>query len=117
MPTCATSNAAPPMPDDGDTLRRKLAFRAWHRGTSEADLLIGGFADQCLMAFTAEDLGQFERLLQEDDPDIDDWIAGRRLVPKQHDNKVMALLRRFCLAFSTPPPRGSKSLGTSGLMS
>jgi antitoxin CptB len=121
MPTRGTSNAAAPaMPDDGDTLealRRKLAFRAWHRGTSEADLLIGGFADQCLMVFTAEELRQFERLLEEDDPDIDDWIAGRRFVPKEHDNKVMALLRRFCLAFSASPSRGSKSPCTLGLIS
>src|ERR1700731_5409059 len=111
MPIRITSNAAAPaMPDDGDTLetlRRKLVFRAWHRGTSEADLLIGGFADRCLRAFTSEDLRQFERLLGEDDPDIDDWIAGRRNVPKEHDNNVMALLRRFCLAFSASPSRGS----------
>jgi hypothetical protein len=41
----------PAMPDDRealDTLRRKLRFRAWHRGTREADLLIGSFADRHL---------------------------------------------------------------------
>jgi antitoxin CptB len=92
------------MPDDRetlDTLRRKLRFRAWHRGTCEADLLIGAFADQSLAEFTAEELGQFERLLDEDDPVIDDWITGRRLVPTEHDNRVMALLHRFRVALST----------------
>jgi len=84
------------MPDDRETLevlRRKLRFRTWHRGTCEADLLIGAFADQCLTEFGAEELRQFERLLEEDDPVIDDWITGRQLVPKEHDNRVMALLR------------------------
>jgi len=75
------------------TLRRKLGFRAWNRGTKEADLVIGTFADQRIPEFTAEELRQFECLLEEDDPDIDDWITGRRPIPKEHDNRVMALLR------------------------
>ena len=98
MPTVTSSAAALPMPDDSQTLealRRKLGFRAWHRGTSEADLLLGGFADQSLAEFTADELHQFERLLEEDDPVIDDWITGRQFVPMEHDNRVMALLRCF----------------------
>jgi antitoxin CptB len=79
-------------------LRRKIRFRAWHRGTSEADLLLGAFADQRLGAFAAEELYLFDRLLETDDPVIDDWIRGRRFIPKEHDNKVLASLRRYCLA-------------------
>jgi antitoxin CptB len=109
MPTRVTPNAATrPMPDDRgalEALRRKLAFRAWHRGTCEADLLIGAFADQCLTELAAEELRQFERLLEEDDPVIDDWITGRQSVPKEHDNRVMALLRQFRLAISASPGR------------
>ena len=112
MPTRLTSNAAALSPvSDGrealKALRRKLGFRAWHRGTSEADLLIGTFADQSLTWFAAEELRQFERLLEEDDPVIDDWITGRQLLPKEHDNRVMRLLRRFYVAISTSPPHGS----------
>ena len=110
-----TANAAiPPVPNDRealDGLRRKLEFRAWRRGTSEADLLIGAFADQCLGWFDAEELRQFERLLEEDDPVIDDWITGRQLVAKEHDNRIMNLLRRFHLAIS----EGSRSRATSRL--
>jgi antitoxin CptB len=109
MPTRVTPNAvARPMPDDRgelESLRRKLAFRAWHRGTCEADLLIGAFADQRLTEFAAEELRQFERLLEEDDPVIDDWITGRQSVPKEHDNRIMALLRQFRLAISASPGR------------
>jgi antitoxin CptB len=99
---------APPISDDRDTvetLRRKLAFHAWRRGTSEADLLLGTFADQCLMGLATEELRQFEYLLEEDDPSIDDWVAGRQLVPKKHDNLVMALLRRFRVEILACPGR------------
>jgi antitoxin CptB len=111
MLTRITVNApTPSVPNDRaaiEGLRRKLGFRAWHRGTSEADLLIGTFADQSLTWFAAEELCQFERLLEEDDPVIDDWVTGRQLVPKEHDNRVMNLLRRFYVAISTSRPHGS----------
>ncbi len=81
--------------DPLDTIRRKLAFRAWHRGTREADLLIGSFADRHLAGFGVEALGQFERLLVENDPDIYDWMTGRQPPPPEHDNPVMGLLRQF----------------------
>jgi antitoxin CptB len=80
-----------------EALRRKLAFRAWHRGTREADLLIGGFADRHLSAFDENALRQFERLLGENDPDIYDWMTGRLPVPPGHDNSVTMLLRQFRL--------------------
>lgn len=80
-----------------EALRRKLAFRAWHRGTREADLLIGSFADRHLSGFDDVALRQFENLLGENDPDIYDWMTGRRPVPPEHDNTVTMLLRQFRL--------------------
>jgi|HubBroStandDraft_2_1064218.scaffolds.fasta_scaffold141789_2 antitoxin CptB len=111
METRATSRAVDfAMPSDNGTLtvlRRKLAFRAWHRGTCEADLMLGGFADRYLTNLAAEELGQFERLLEEDDPEIVGWMSGRQTIPSEHDNRVMALLRRFSLAVSASLPLGS----------
>ncbi len=75
--------------------RRKLGFRAWHRGTREADLLIGSFADRHLPEFTEQELDQFQRLLKENDPDIYEWMTGRTPVPPEHDNPVTVLLRQF----------------------
>ena len=79
-------------------LRHKLLFRAWHRGTCEADLLIGSFADQHLQTFSDEELRQFESLLDQSDPEIDDWMSGRQPVPHEHATHVMALLTRFYAA-------------------
>jgi antitoxin CptB len=81
--------------NDLEALRRKLGFRAWHRGTREADLLIGSFADRHLPEFDAVALGQFQALLKENDPDIYDWMTGRSSVPPEHDNPVTVALRQF----------------------
>jgi antitoxin CptB len=90
-------------------LRRKLRFRAWHRGTQEADLLIGSFADQHLAQFSDEELRQFECLLDESDPQIDDWMTGRQPVPKEHDTDVIALLIHFYAAFDSLGARSSRA--------
>ncbi len=91
----------PPTLDPAEALRRKLGFRAWHRGTREADLLIGSFADRHLADFGAPELAQFERLLAENDPDLYDWMTGQKPVPAEHDNAVTALLRQFRMATPT----------------
>ena len=87
----------PPSPDPSETdiRRKRLAFRSWHRGTREADLLLGRFADRYLATFTPSQLDRYEALLAENDPDIYDWLSGREPVPGLHDHEVMGLLRSF----------------------
>ena len=75
--------------------RKRLRFRSWHRGTREADLLLGRFADAHLDALDAEGLRGFAALLERADPDIFDWLTGRCPVPRELDNEVFGLLRRF----------------------
>jgi len=104
-------NRSPAMPDDCealDTLRRKLRFRAWHRGTCEADLLIGSFADRHLAEFSDGELHEFECLLDESDPQIDDWMSGRQPVPRERDNAVIALLIHFYDQFVDDQPCSPK---------
>ncbi|MDB5477513.1 MAG: succinate dehydrogenase assembly factor 2 [Alphaproteobacteria bacterium] len=60
---------------------KKLLFRAWHRGTREADLLVGRFAEQYLPHFSEDQLDLFEELLDENDPDIFDWVTGKAALP------------------------------------
>jgi antitoxin CptB len=82
--------------------RRQLRFRSWHRGTREADLLLGTFADAHLDAFTTEQLDRYAALLENSDPDIYDWVTGRAPVPPEHDNDVMHLLRNTTFAGRRP---------------
>ena len=78
---------------DIETRRKRLRFRCWHRGSREADLLLGRFADQYLDGFDAEQLERFEALLDQEDPDIWDWVVRGVPVPPAFDHDVMALLR------------------------
>jgi antitoxin CptB len=61
--------------------RKKLIFRSWHRGTREADLLMGRFADSYIPQCSEEDLKLYEILLDEADPDIYDWLIERTPCP------------------------------------
>ena len=74
--------------------RKRLAFRAWHRGTREADLLIGSFADKTLPDLDGSGLEQFEDLLACPDPDLYDWMTGRTAPPQEHDHRVIAAFER-----------------------
>lgn len=63
--------------------RRRLLFRAWHRGTKEADLMIGGFVAQHIAAFTEAELDELEAVLELPDVDLADWLSGRRAIPPE----------------------------------
>ena len=64
-----------------DTRRRRLLFRATHRGTHENDLMIGGFVRDHLATFAVAELDDLESLLQLPDTDLADWLTGRRPMP------------------------------------
>ena|SRR5690348_1378923 len=84
------------MPEhDIDVRRKRLLFRAWHRGTREADLLLGSFAESHLAGFDRAGLDAFEALLECPDADIFDWIFGRTAPPTEHSNDVTRLLVAF----------------------
>ena len=79
-------------PDDIDAFRRQLTFRSWHRGTREADLLLGSFADRHLAGFDWDELHQYQRLMEESDPDLYNWISGREPLPEGLRSPVADLL-------------------------
>lgn len=81
--------------DTLNLLRKKLRFRAWHRGTREVDLIMGHFADQSLDGLGLSELKQFEALLDAPDLEVFGWIIGRDPVPAAYQNDVMARLQNF----------------------
>ncbi len=84
--------------DNSDPLavrRRRIRFRCWHRGTREADLVLGRFADTCVGDLDETGLGQLEALLDQPDPDIWDWVVGRQPVPEAFDNDVTRRLKEL----------------------
>ena len=77
-----------------DRLKR-LRFRASHRGTKEADILIGGFCDLHAAGWGEAELAWFEALLEEEDVDIMAWAIGRAAPPPRHAGPMMQALMRL----------------------
>ena len=75
-----------------DRLKR-LRFRAWHRGTREADLLVGGFFDRHSMHWTDPEIAWFEGLMEEQDVDILAWAMGTAAVPARWQGPMMTRLQ------------------------
>ncbi len=82
-------------PADIEFRKRRAAFRAWHRGTREADLMIGGFADAYLAGWDAAALDWFEALLEEQDVDVMAWAIGTQPVPPRFAGPWMEKLQRL----------------------
>lgn len=81
--------------EEREKIRKKLIFRSWHRGTREMDLIMGRFAQTYIPGCSDEALAQYEALLQENDPDLYDWITGKAPVPEHCAHAVMQDLMRF----------------------
>ena len=65
----------------GDRMNR-IKFRAWHRGTREADYMIGCFFDRFHATWSEPEIVWFEALLDEEDHDILAWALGTEAVPE-----------------------------------
>lgn len=72
--------------------RRRLAFRSWHRGTRELDLIMGTFADKELQHMREDELDMYDRILTHPDPDLYNWITGVETVPANFRDGVMEKL-------------------------
>lgn len=73
----------------------RMKFRAWHRGTREADYMIGGFFDRYHSGWSEADLAWFEDLLEEDDVDVMAWALGTEPVPARFDGALMRLMQKL----------------------
>jgi len=75
--------------------RKKLLYRATYRGFKEADLLIGGFARAWLDGFDADELNQFETLLDVNDHELYAFAMGEKDPPAHVAGTVFQKLRNF----------------------
>jgi antitoxin CptB len=75
--------------------RRRIVWRATHRGTKEADMLVGGFCDRYLDAMDEAEMRWFEALLDEQDVDIMAWAFGKADVPTEFDGTMMERMKRL----------------------
>jgi antitoxin CptB len=76
-----------------DGRRRRLLFRANHRGTRENDILVGGFVTARIAAFTDADIDTLESIMDLPDPLLADWLTGRAPIPPEHDAPLLRAMR------------------------
>lgn len=82
------------VPDHSTRLAR-CKFRAWHRGTREADYMIGSFFDRYHTRWSEGDLDWFEALVEEDDVDVMAWALGTARVPERFAGPQIAALQKL----------------------
>ena len=72
-----------------------LKYRAWHRGTREADLVIGGFFDARHQLWGSDERAWFADLLNETDVDIMAWAIGSRPAPERYQGSLLSALQQL----------------------
>ncbi|HKX91317.1 MAG TPA: succinate dehydrogenase assembly factor 2 [Sphingomicrobium sp.] len=81
------------MPSDPEL--KRLAWRAHHRGTKEADLLIGGFFDAHHASWGGDERAMFAAMLDEQDVDILAWAHGTADAPDRFAGPMIEALQKL----------------------
>lgn len=76
-----------------DVRRRRLLFRATHRGTHENDLLIGGYVASRIDALTEAEVSALEEIMELPDTDLADWLTGRRPIPASVHSPLLRAIK------------------------
>ena len=77
-----------------DARRRRLLYRACHRGTQETDLLLGGYVSSRIANFTVAELDALEEVLELPDPELAEWLTGRQPIPEAIDTPMLRDIQR-----------------------
>jgi antitoxin CptB len=82
-------------PQKTETMRKRLLWRATHRGIKEMDLIAGGFAAARLPTMSHDDLVAFEVLLELPDQDLLAWATRQDEVPEKLRSPLLLELINF----------------------
>lgn len=75
--------------------RRRLVFRAWHRGIKELDLIFGNFIEANIADFSEDDCRWFESLFEEQDHEILGWVTDGINVPEEFQGEMMTRIQKL----------------------
>lgn len=78
-----------------DARRRRIQFRAWHRGMLEMDLILGRFVDAEIARLDESELADLEQLLEPPDRDVLGWVTGEIETPRDYDTPVFRKILAF----------------------
>ena len=78
-----------------DAELKRLGWRAHHRGTKEADILIGAFFDAHHQSWDLSTRALFEQMLEEQDADILAWAIGTAQAPERYQGPMLQALQKL----------------------
>lgn len=81
--------------DNLDPRRKRILFRAWHRGMREMDLVMGRYVEAYVDQLSDAELDQLEALIDELDADLLSWVTGAAEVPERCDTPVFRAMKAF----------------------
>lgn len=74
---------------DLQTRRKRVLYRANHRGTQEMDILIGGYVAEHLDTLDSEMLDRLEVFLNHEETDLQAWLLGQSEIPPTADRPLI----------------------------
>ena len=74
---------------------KRLGWRSHHRGTKEADLLVGGFFDAHHRQWGSQERALFAEMLEEQDADIIAWAIGASDAPERYRGPMLQALQKL----------------------
>lgn len=80
---------------DREIQRKRLKYRATHRGTKEADAILGGFVETHGPDLSDDKLDALEAILDCSDPDIADWLRGHTDVLEGQNIELLGLIKSY----------------------
>jgi len=80
-----------------DSIKRKIKYRAEHRGIKEMDLLLSAFVRKYIDVFSYNDLLDLHSILEKDDNVIFKWYLDEAINDNIAKSKVSNLLKKFKL--------------------
>jgi antitoxin CptB len=78
-----------------DVERRRLLWRATHRGIKEMDLIVGGYAEAHLPTMSKADLKEFAEILEIPDQLLLSWATKQEDVPELQRSKLLQQVLAF----------------------
>lgn len=74
---------------------KRLKMRSMRRGIKEMDLILQAYAERNLEAMDDADLTLYDRLLQENDQDLYQWVTGQVATPDPYGDLVRDISQTF----------------------
>lgn len=75
--------------------RKRLLWRATHRGIKEMDLILGGFVSRNLDGFSEAEITELERIMDIPDQEMLSWATKQADIPGEHASPLLTRILAY----------------------